>query len=41
VFRERHALVEPKAPDDGGQEQMLEAGPVRGEAAAMSVAPQA
>jgi hypothetical protein len=35
VFRERHAQVEQYAPDDGGQQQMLEAGPVRSEAAAM------
>jgi len=26
VFRERHAQVEQYAPDDGGQQQMLEAG---------------
>jgi len=36
VFRERHAQVERYAPDDdGGQQQMLEAGPVRSEVAAM------
>lgn len=36
MFRERHAQVERYAPDDdGGQQQMLEAGPVRSEVAAM------
>jgi TonB-dependent receptor-like protein len=35
VFRERHAQAEQYAPDDGGQRQMLEAGPVRSEEAAM------
>jgi hypothetical protein len=35
VFRERHAQVEQYAPDDGGQQQMLDAGHVRSEVAGM------